>query len=1073
MLSRFFINRPIFAAVVSIVIVIAGFVTLVSLPVAMYPEISPPTISVSTAYPGANAAVVAETVAAPIEQEINGVEGMLYMSSTCSNNGAYSLTITFDIGTDTNMAAVLVQNRVAIATPALPEDVKRIGVTTKKVSSNMVLMVALTSPGGQFDELYLSNYATLRVKDELARIEGVGDIQAFGAADYSMRFWLDPYQLKARSLTTTDVINAIQDQNVQVAAGQIGAPPAPAGQDFQYTVNTLGRLADVGQFENIILKTGGGGRITRITDVARVELGAQSYGLAAQLSGAPTALLGISQLPGANALSLAEKIRAKMVEVSRTFPEGLEYRIPYDTTLFVKASIREVIETLLIAVLLVFLTIFVFLQDWRATLIPALTIPVSLIGTFAVMGLLGFSINMLTLFGIVLAIGIVVDDAIVVVENTARNIDEHNLPSREAAIRAMDEVSGPVIATTLVLLAVFVPTAFLGGITGQLYRQFSLTIAVSTFFSSINALTLSPALAAILLRPTPKRRNIFFRAFNRTFNLSRNIYRHLVGATLRRSVLMMILFLGIAGGTYRGFTSLPTGFVPEEDQGYALVGVQLPDAASYERTLKVVNKINGLLKSIEGVKSWVGIVGYSLLDSSQSSNGATLWVIFEPWDKRIAPDMSAAALVRRMWATFSRIQEANIFAFLPPAISGLGTVGGFQMQIQNKGGLSLDTLQNLTQEMVQAANGQSGLTRVNTTFRANVPQLFAQIDRVKAKRIDIPLSTIFSTLQAYLGSAYVNDFNKFGRTFQVNIEADARFRSRESDIGQIEVRNNQGKMIPLGTLLSVKENFGPQLISRYNLYPTASVTGSAAKGYSSGQALDLMEQIARTRLPPSMGFEWTGASYQERATGNQAAYIFLLAVVFVYLVLCAQYESWSIPFGVILSVPLALLGTVIAVTVRSMDINIYSQIGIVLLVALASKNAILIIEFAKEARESGKGIMEAAVEAATLRFRPILMTSFAFIFGVYPLVVADGAAAASRQALGTAVFGGMIAATFLTVIFVPTYFVVIRRMSEWMGRGKKKTGNSIGGSERDAINAFEQATEKSLSKGKEVTDKLL
>jgi len=1039
MLSRFFINRPIFAAVVSIVIVIAGFVTLVSLPVAMYPEISPPTISVSTAYPGANAAVVAETVAAPIEQEINGVEGMLYMSSTCSNNGAYSLTITFDIGTDTNMAAVLVQNRVAIATPALPEDVKRIGVTTKKVSSNMVLMVALTSPGGQFDELYLSNYATLRVKDELARIEGVGDIQAFGAADYSMRFWLDPYQLKARSLTTTDVINAIQDQNVQVAAGQIGAPPAQTGQDFQYTVNTLGRLADVGQFENIILKTGAGGRITRIKDVARVELGAQSYGITAQLSGAPTALLGISQLPGANALSLAEKIRAKMAEVSLTFPEGLEYRIPYDTTLFVKASIREVVETLLIAVLLVFLTIFVFLQDWRATLIPALTIPVSLIGTFAVMGLLGFSINMLTLFGIVLAIGIVVDDAIVVVENTARNIDEHNMSPREGAIRAMDEVSGPVIATTLVLLAVFIPTAFLGGITGQLYRQFSLTIAVSTFFSSINALTLSPALAAILLRPTPKRRNIFFRAFNWTFNLSRNIYRHLVGATLRRSVLMMILFLGIAGGTYRGFISLPTGFVPEEDQGYALVSVQLPDAASYERTLKVVNKINGLLKNIEGIKSWVGIVGYSLLDSSQSSNGATLWVIFEPWDKRIGPDLSAEALVRRLWATFSRIQEANIFAFIPPAISGLGTVGGFQMQIQNKGGLSLDTLQKLTQEMVQAANGQSGLTRVSTTFRANVPQLFAQIDRVKAKRINIPLSTIFSTLQAYLGSAYVNDFNKFGRTFQVNIEADARFRSRASDIGQIEVRNNQGKMIPLGTLLSVKEAFGPQLISRYNLYPTASVTGSAAKGYSSGQALDLMEQIARTRLPPSMGFEWTGASYQEQATGNQAAYIFLLAVVFVYLVLCAQYESWSIPFGVILSVPLALLGTVIAVTVRSMDINIYSQIGIVLLVALASKNAILIIEFAKEARESGKGIMEAAVEAATLRFRPILMTSFAFIFGVYPLVVADGAAAASRQALGTAVFGGMIAATFLTVIFVPTYFVIIQRMSEWMGRGKKKT----------------------------------
>ena len=1039
MFSRFFINRPIFASVLSIVVVIAGAVTLMSLPISQYPEISPPTIEVSTSYPGASAKIVAETVAAPIEQEVNGVENMLYMSSSCSNEGTYSLTITFEIGTDMDTAAVLVQNRVATATPRLPEEVSRIGVVTKKKSTNMVVMIAFTSEDDRYDDLYLSNFTTLRIKDELTRIDGVGDVASFGSGDYSMRFWLDPTKLKARSLTTDDVINAIREQNVQVAAGRIGASPAPKGQDFQYTVTTLGRLEDVEQFENIIVKTGAEGRVTRIKDVARVELGAQSYGVSGRIKGKSTALLGVYQLPGANALALVKKIQDKMEELKKTFPEGLDYSIPYNTTIFVRESIKEVIQTLLIAVFLVFLTIFVFLQDWRATLIPAITIPVSLIGTFAVMGLLGFSINMLTMFGIVLAIGIVVDDAIVVVENTVRNIDELNLKPREAAVKAMEEVSGPVVATTLVLLAVFIPTAFLGGITGQLYRQFALTIAVSTVFSSINALTLSPSLAAILLRPTPQRRNIFFRAFDWTFNGGKKFYERFVGATIRRTVIMMIVFLAIVGATGWGFLSLPTGFVPEEDQGFALVSVQLPDAASFQRTEKVVEQISKHLGAVEGIQSWVSVAGFSLLDGSQSSNAATIWVIFEPWEERNRPELQKDALVGRMWQSLGQIQEAVIITLIPPAISGLGMAGGFQMELQDRGDAGLEALQNMAQEMSEDANGQPGLERVYSSFRANVPQLFVNMDRLKAKRLDIPLSVIFDTLQAYLGSAYVNDFNKFGRTYEVNIQAEADFRSQSEDIRRIEVRDNEGNMIPLGTLVSVEESFGPHLINRYNMYPSASVSGSAAPGYSSGQALNLMEQIARAKLPSSMGFEWTGISYQERAASGQAVYIFLLAVVFVYLVLCAQYESWSIPFGVILSVPLALLGTVIAVLVRGMDMNVYTQIGIVLLVALASKNAILIMEFAKDARESGKSILDAAKQASSLRFRPILMTSLSFVLGTFPLVVASGAAASSRRALGTAVFGGMVAATILTVLFVPIFYVVIQRISEAVGRKTKRS----------------------------------
>jgi len=1037
MISRFFINRPIFASVVAIIIIIAGLVTLGVLPIAQYPEISPPTVAVSATYPGASATVLLDTVAAPIEQEVNGVEGMLYMSSTCANDGTYNLTVTFEVGMDMDMATVLVQNRVTTALPTLPEEVKNIGVTTKKKSTNIVLMIALTSPDNQYDDLYLSNYATLRIKDELSRINGVGDVFTFGVGDYSMRIWLDPEKLKTRRLTTNDVVNAIQEQNIQVAAGQVGQPPVPKGQNFQYVINTLGRLEDVEQFENIIIKTGQGGRITRIKDVARVELGSKTYSVTGVLDGKPTAILAVYQLPGANAIDLAKKIRAKMKKLKGAFPQGLEYEIPFDTTLFVQASIDEVVETLFIAIILVFLTIFVFLQDWRATLIPAATIPVSLIGAFIAMGMLGFSLNMVTLFGIVLAIGIVVDDAIVVVENTARNIDEFNMETKEATIKAMGEVSGPIVATTLVLLAVFVPTAFLGGVTGQMYRQFALTISAATFFSSINALTLSPALCAILLRPKPQRRNVFFRAFDWTFDKTKSIYERTVGKAIRLTAIMLVLFLGLAGAAFFGFVSLPTGFFPVEDQGYVMISAQLPDAASLERTTEVADMINKRVGAIKGIKNVLAVNGYSLLDGASSSNAAAFWIVFEDFDKRTTPTLQQNALIGKIRQAISNIQEANVVVFVPPAIPGLGVSGGFQMQLQDRGGVGLSTLEQMTQEMALDANGQTGLSNVYTTFRANVPQLFAEIDRTKAKTLEIPMSNIFSTLQAYLGSTYVNDFNKFGRTYQVNVQADSVFRVESEDIQRLEVRNNKGQMVPLSTLVSVNEMLGPQIVTRYNMYPAAPINGDAAPGFSSGQALNLMEQMAKAKLPPSMGFDWTGMSFQEKAAGNPMI-IFALAISIVYFVLCAQYESWSISFCILLSVPLALLGTIIAVAVRAMDVNVYTQIGIVLLIGLASKNAILIVEFAKDARESGKGIIEAAAEAARLRFRPILMTSFAFIFGTFPLVVAQGAGAGSRQALGTAVFGGMIAATFLTVIFVPVYYVVIQGFSEWLSRGKKK-----------------------------------
>ena len=1038
MLSKFFIEHPIFSSVISIVIVIAGLVSVAALPVAQFPDVVPPTVEVKATYPGANASVVAETVAAPIEQEVIGVENMIYMSSVSASDGSYTLTVTFEVGTDLDMANILVQNRVTLAEPKLPEEVKRQGVNTKKKSSNIILIASLSSADDRFDELYMSNYATLNIKDTLSRIPGVGDIGIYPESDYSMRIWLDPEQLKSRSMTTAEVIAAISEQNVQVAAGQIGQPPAPAGQSFQYTVNVLGRLSDVEQFEDIIVKTGEGGRLTRIRDVARVELGAKVYDITSRLNGAPSASIAVYQLPGSNALDVSKQVRAALDEMSAFFPQGLEVSVPYDTTMFVNASIKQVYITLIEAALLVSLVLFLFLQDWRATLIPAVTIPVSLIGTLAVMLAMGFSLNMLTLFALVLAIGIVVDDAIVVVEATVAHM-ERGLDRKAAAIKAMAEVSGPVVATTLVLLAVFVPAAFMPGITGQLYRQFALTIAVATVFSSINALTMSPALAALVLRLPPEKKNAFFRGFDNLFSKTENGYTNMTKSLVRRTGLMLLLAAGLAGYTGWQFTQLPTGFLPTEDQGYLLVHVQLPDASSQERTGEVLDKVDAVVAGTEGVADWVIFGGFNLIDGTASSNTAIVFVTLTPWEERKDPSLRQEAILANLQGQFQAIQESILYPFLPPAINGLGVAGGFQFQLEDRGGIGLKELNVMLEEILQDGEAQSGMTGLNSTFRIDVPQLFAEVDRTKAKTLGIPLDEVFGTLQTYLGSAYVNDFNKFGRTWQVNVQADNKYRIKPEDIRRLEVRNDKGEMVPLGTLIDVEQTVGPQTILRYNLYPTASITGSAAPGFSSGQALNLMEQLANEKLPTAMGFEWTGMSFQEKQVGSEAIFIFALAIVLVFLVLSAQYESWSSPAAVIMVVPLAVLGTVIAVMMKGADNNVYTQIGITLLIALASKNAILIVEFAMAEQAKGKSIIDAAVDAAKLRFRPILMTAISSIAGFMPLVVAAGAGAASQRAIGTAVVGGMIAATIMSVTFTPVFYVVMKRLGKRGAESKQET----------------------------------
>jgi HAE1 family hydrophobic/amphiphilic exporter-1 len=1043
-MTRFFIGRPITANVIAVLTILFGIVAMSRLPVEQYPRITPPTVQVTANYPGASAKVVSDTVASPIEQQVNGVENMLYMSSTCASDGSYTLTVTFDIGTNVDTAQVMVQNRVAIAEPQLPEEIRRQGVSVKKASTNIVLVVALTSPDKSFDDLFLSNYATLNLRDELSRIKGVGDVQIFGGAPYGMRVWLDPEKLKARNMTTQDVIDALQEQNVQVAAGGIGQPPAPSGQQFQYTVTALGRLNDPAQFENIIVKTGDNGRIAYLREVARVELGGQVYDQFARVQGLPAASAVIFQLPGANSVNVALAIREAMKRISVTFPKGLVYDIPFDTTLFVQQAIHEVYWTLFEAGALVLIVILVFLQDWRAVLVPATTVPVTIIGAFAFMPALGFTVNLLTLFGLVLAIGIVVDDAIVIVENAAHHI-EHGMSPKEGTIKAMGEVTGPVLGITLVLMAVFLPSAFLGGITGQLYSQFALTIAATALISAVNALTLKPVQCATYLRPPKGRKNILARGFNYVYGLSESVYAWIVSLLIRVTPAVLLVFVGLVGLTGWWYLSLPTGFLPIEDQGYVITLVQLPDASSLERTQKVVDRIEAILKkgdepgkNMPGIKTWFVLGGFSFIDGGNSSSAGAIFIVFEDWADRSDPSLSQEALLGKLNMEFSQIEEGTVFVFPPPAIQGLGVAGGFQLQIEDRRDVGLKTLQELTLDIIDEAGTVPGLGPMGTTFRSEVPQLYAEIDRTKVKTLDLKLSDVFGALQTYLGSAYVNDFNKFGRTYQVRAQADHSFRDRADDLRRLEVRGKNGKMIPLSTVTHLKESLGPQILTRYNMYPTASINGMAAPGYSSGQALELMEKIAARRLPASMGFDWTAMSYQEKKMGSESLWIFSMAVLLVYLVLAALYESWLLPFAVILVVPLGILGAVAAVAVRGWDINVYTQIGVVLIIALASKNAILIVEFARDLRHAGKSIREAAVQASRQRFRPILMTSFAFILGVWPLVHAEGAGAASRQALGTAVFGGMITSTLLAVFFTPVFFVTF----QWLSELRKKTSNT-------------------------------
>jgi len=1038
--SKFFVDRPIFAAVISIVIFLGGLIAMGKLPISEYPEVVPPTIVVRAQFPGANPRVLAETVATPLEEQINGVENMLYMSSQATTDGVMTLTVTFRLGTDPDQAQVLVQNRVSQAEPRLPEITRQLGVTTIKSSPDLTMVVHLFSPDDRYDKVYLRNYAVLQVKDVLARLPGVGQVQLFGAGDYSMRVWLDPEKVAARGLTASDVVQAIREQNVQVAAGVVGGPPNDNKVDFQLSVNARGRLVDEQEFGDIIVKTGAQGEVTHLRDVARLELGAADYALRSLLNNKTAVAIPIFQSPGSNAIQLSDDVRKTMEELKKNFPQGVDYSIVYDPTVFVRDSIRAVIHTLFEAVILVVIVVVLFLQTWRASIIPLLAVPISIVGTFTVMLGLGLSINALSLFGLVLAIGIVVDDAIVVVENVERNI-ELGLPPRQATYQAMKEVSEPIVAIALVLCAVFIPIAFVSGLTGQFYKQFALTIAISTLISAFNSLTLSPALCAILLRPRDAKKDWFsrfldralgwvFRPFNKIFTRSSTAYGLVVNKFVRQTVIGFLLYAGLITLAYFGFRTVPTGFVPIQDKQYLVGFAQLPDGASLDRTEAVIKQMSDIALKHKGVINSIAFPGLSINGFVNTSNSGIVFVGLDNFDKRRDPSESGPAIARSLNQEFAAVKDAYIIIFPPPPVQGLGTIGGFKAQIEDHAGLGEAALTQATNDLIGKASQDPNLSEMFSSYRTSVPQLEADLDRTKAKRSGVAVTDVFDTMQIYLGSLYVNDFNKFGRTYQVIVQADSRFRSNPKDIAQLKTRNSRGEMVPLGSVLTVKDSFGPDRTMHYNAYPTADINGQASKGHSSGEAVSALEKVAAEVLPNGMKIEWTELTYQQILAGNTMAYIFPICILLVFLVLAAQYESWSLPLVVILIVPMCLLSAIAGVWITDGDNNVFTQIGLIVLVGLACKNAILIVEFAKAMQEEGADRFTAIREACRLRLRPILMTSFAFIMGVIPLVRSEGAGSEMRKSMGVAVFAGMLGVTFFGLLLTPVFYVAIRGFIE-------------------------------------------
>ncbi|SFN27360.1 efflux RND transporter permease subunit [Dokdonella immobilis] len=1034
--SRFFIDRPIFAAVLSIVIFAAGLIAIPLLPISDYPNVVPPTVQVTAVYPGANPKVIAETVATPLEEAINGVENMMYMKSVAGSDGVLALTVTFRPGTDPDQAQVNVQNRVSQALSRLPEDVRRQGVITQKRASDLTLVVHLTSPTGKYDTLYLRNYALLHVRDELSRIPGVGDALLFGAGDYAMRVWINPGEAAARGLTAGDIVSAIREQNLQVSAGQLGAPPTRGGSDFLVSINAKGRLENEAEFGEIVIKTGADGQVTRLSDVARIELGASDYSLRALLDNEQAVAMPIFQAPGSNAIEVSDAVRAKMTELATRFPEGMAWEQVYDTTLFVRDSIKSVVTTLFEAILLVVLVVILFLQTWRASIIPLLAVPVSIVGSFAVLHLLGFSINTLTLFGLVLAIGIVVDDAIVVVENVERNIEE-GLTPLAAAHQAMKEVSGPIIAIALVLCAVFVPMAFLSGVIGQFYKQFAVTIAISTVISAINSLTLSPALAALLLKPHGAEKDAptrlidrlfgwIFRPFNRFFARSSQGYQGAVSKSLRKRGVAFAVYAVLLAGAGLMFNIVPGGFIPVQDKLYLIGAIRMPEGASIDRTEALARKMSEIAMHTDGVAHAVGFPGFNPLQRTNSPNTAAVFFPLTPPGER---SRTAGQIAGELNAQFSKLQEGFAFALMPPPIFGLGSGSGYSMYVQDRSGLGYGELQNAANNLAGAIGQTPGMGRPISSYQANVPQLDAKVDRVKAKAQGVSLTNLFETLQVYLGSAYVNDFNRFGRTYRVIAQADAPYRNRIEDIGNLRTRNARGEMVPIGSMVTLSQTYGPDPVIRYNGYPAADLTGETdARLISSAQAIDKVAELASATLPNGMSFEWTDLTYQQVTQGKAAVVVFPLAVLLAFLVLAALYESWTLPLAVILIVPMTLLSALLGVWLTGGDNNVFVQVGLVVLMGLACKNAILIVEFARELEMQGKGIVEAALEACRLRLRPIVMTSIAFIVGTVPLLIAHGAGAEVRYATGITVFAGMLGVTVFGLFLTPVFYVALRKL---------------------------------------------